>query len=253
MQAAELFDDETMAAGYARDRPPVHRYLMERVRATPGWADRVGCALDLGCGAGASTAALAELASRRIGIDPYAPMVCAARRAVRGARFAVGAAEALPVATESVDLIAAAGSLNFVDLGAFLVEADRVLAAEGRIAVTNFSFGAPADTTLAPRWPERFVERWPRPPASPVTASSFAASPFEVTVAEDFVVSVPMNRDAYLAYVMTETNVAQAVAGGESIGQIRDWCAAELRGWTAPRPVEFRASILLLGRSVSRT
>ena len=56
--AADLFDDAAMAAGYATDRPPVHPHLVDRLRASWNPAAPVRVAVDVGCGAGASTAAL---------------------------------------------------------------------------------------------------------------------------------------------------------------------------------------------------
>ena len=53
-----VYDSERLAAAYAFDRPPIHDKILRAARLDRQ-ADR---ALDIGCGAGLSTAALAPLA-----------------------------------------------------------------------------------------------------------------------------------------------------------------------------------------------
>jgi SAM-dependent methyltransferase len=243
----ELFDDAVMAAGYASDRPPVHAYLIDRLRAIPALRDHVRVALDVGCGAGASAAGLRPLADVVVGVDPFVPMVESARAAVPDVHFAVAAAEALPAATGSVDLLTAAGALNFADLDAFVPEAERVLGIGGALAVMDYGFGWPTAVDLD-EWPVRFAERWPRPRARRVDASSFARSSLRVAADERFVITLPMPRQAYLAYVLTDTAVAHAVAGGVERDAIRAWCDDALDGFGAVRPVAFAATLLVLTR-----
>src|SRR5581483_8491662 len=64
------FDDAAMAEGYARSRPPLHARIVDRIPDRPATA-----ILDLGCGAGLSTAPLTRRASLVVGIDPFADMV----------------------------------------------------------------------------------------------------------------------------------------------------------------------------------
>ena len=218
---------------------------MRRVLGAPAWSGPVARALDIGCGAGASTVALAPLARSRLGIDPSPAMVAAAVRAVRDASFAVARAESIPVATGAIDLIAAAGSLDFADVGAFVAEADRTLRPGGRVVVSDFSFGRPEN---AAEWPEVLAARWPRRPAVPVTSATFAGGPFRVVVDEQFVVTLHLSLESYLAYAMTETNVARAVAAGTPAREIRAWCAETLGGWTGVTPVAFACSVLVLAR-----
>ena len=61
-----VYDSERLAAAYAFDRPPVHGQILRAARLDRQ-ADR---ALDVGCGAGLSTAALAPLARQVTGLEP---------------------------------------------------------------------------------------------------------------------------------------------------------------------------------------
>jgi len=94
--------------------------------------------LDVGCGTGAlSETILTRAAPAAVScIDPSASFVDHAARAVDDARasFAVGAAEAIPVADTSVDVAVAGLVLNFVrDLPAALAEMRRVVTAGGTV------------------------------------------------------------------------------------------------------------------------
>ena len=68
----------------------------------------------------------------------------------RSRSFAAGVAEAIPLGDRSVDLITAAGSLNYVDLDVLLPEAARVLMPDGVLVVYDFSAGR--SFRPQPRW-----------------------------------------------------------------------------------------------------
>jgi SAM-dependent methyltransferase len=74
--------------------------------------------LDVGCGTGALTAAVLEVAdpSAVVGIDPSAAFLATAQANVSDprARFAIGDARALPVASDAYDAVVAGLVLNFV-------------------------------------------------------------------------------------------------------------------------------------------
>jgi predicted TPR repeat methyltransferase len=121
-----LFDTPAMAAGYAKSRPEVHPHILERARKLLPMPLPVEHALDVGCGAGLSTRALQVIARHPLGIDPSEAMVKCASALVPAAKFMVGSAESLSVPSRSMDLITAAGSLNYVDLSRFFPEAVRL-------------------------------------------------------------------------------------------------------------------------------
>src|ERR1700692_1726145 len=86
-----MYDSQRLAAAYAADRPPVHEQILRSARV-PRQADR---ALDVGCGAGLSTAALAPLARRVVGLEPI-PAMLAHRRTVAPSRRAPVSSSARP-------------------------------------------------------------------------------------------------------------------------------------------------------------
>jgi ubiquinone/menaquinone biosynthesis C-methylase UbiE len=132
-----VYDSERLAAAYAFDRPAIHEQILRSARLDRR-ADR---ALDVGCGAGLSTAALAPLARQVIGLEPISTMLAHRRTVAPHATFVMGQAERLPFAAGSFDLVAAAGSLNYADLSAALAEIARVLTSAGAFLLYDFSVG----------------------------------------------------------------------------------------------------------------
>lgn len=227
------FSDAKMAAGYAAARPPVHPRVVALVRDWLG-ARRVRVAADLGCGAGLSTRPLLDLADSCVGLDPAESMVRVARRTTPAAAFVAAGGEAMPLASGTVDLLAAAGSLNYArDLDAVWSEAARVLAPGGTLAVYDFAPGRSfADDDALDAWFDAFTAKHPYPPsqARPLSPAILAelARGFAVHRAETFAIPLPLSRAFYEAYMMTETNVQDAVRRGTPLDAIRAWCATTL-------------------------
>ncbi len=249
----DLFGNSELATGYARSRPAVHPHVIERVRAHLGLRGPLDRALDVGCGAGLSTGPLRELARWRLGTDPVEMMLRSGPTVAPGAHFAAARAEALPVRSRSIDLITAAGSLDYADLDRFFPEAARVLAPDGALVVYDFSPGRTfRDSTALDDWYEEFVRRYPRPrrKGRPLDPEMLArrASGFQLRGQERFEVRVTLDAASYADYALTETNVAHAIRNDESRATIRDWCASSLGpvfdGTT--RAVLFRAYLAYL-------
>ena len=225
---AELFG--TIAAGYASARPPVHPRVIERVRAHLGIDEPLGSALDVGCGSGLSTRPLQRLARHCLGIDPSAQMLRLGTRVAPEARFAVARAEALPVRPGSVDLITAAGSLNYADLDGFFSEAVRVLSAAGVLVVYDFSPGRRLRNSGAlEEWFSELLARYPAPRDShrrELDTDTLRREPsgLRLTGSERFEIGLSLDQAFYEDYLMTETNIAHAVQAGTPEAEIRAWC-----------------------------
>jgi SAM-dependent methyltransferase len=225
-----VYDSERLAAGYAFDRPPVHAQILKSARLD-GRARR---ALDVGCGAGVSTAALAPLTERVVGVEPVVTMLAHRRQVAPEAGFVTGSAEELPFAARSFDLVAAAGSLNYADLPSALAEVARVLTPDGTFLLYDFSQGRQSltDDALA-TWFDSFEQRFPWPPGwQPLTVRELPLTSCGLRLHDytDVEVRLPMNCDAYLRYVVHEVNVDSALTrGAYSEDEAQDWCRRTLR------------------------
>ncbi len=238
-----LFDNPDMAAGYANGRPAVHPCVIERVRKHLGLTSSVDLALDVGCGAGLSTRALQLIARHCIGIDPSEAMIRCGSAIVQDASFLIGSAEALPVLSHSMDIIAAAGSLNFADLDLFFPEAVRSLRPNGVLVIYDFSEGRSfRESSDLDEWYSEFWRRYP-PPADfghEISPESLQSCGFGLRLSshEYFEIGLSLTPDFYLDYVMTETNVAYAVCCGVPVESIRTWCIESLAPVFCGKPHE---------------
>src|SRR6185503_15608440 len=96
--------------------------------------------LDVGCGTGRLSVALAERAGAKVwGVDASAEMLAQARaKAPRGAAFKLARAESLPFKNEWFERVVLWLVIHLVDREAALREARRVLGGDGRIVVATF-------------------------------------------------------------------------------------------------------------------
>jgi SAM-dependent methyltransferase len=231
---ANLFDSSSMGAGYANARPPIHPLVMELVMARLKPAGRFRRALDVGCGAGLSTRAVFASVEQTIAIDPYESMLRFGASVAPGAHFLAARAEELPVRSNSIDLITAAGSLNYTDLRLFFPEAVRVLRGEGWLVVYDFSQGRRfSDSPALDTWFNEFLARYPAPP-DPINhldgeTLGRVCQPLRMDFHQPFEVGVTLSHEFYVNYMMTETNISNAVACGATEPEIRVWIASSLQ------------------------
>jgi ubiquinone/menaquinone biosynthesis C-methylase UbiE len=222
-----------MAAGYATARPPVHAIVLDKVREAFCGRMRPRTALDVGCGAGLSTKPLTAFVEHCIGLEPAVSMLKFARTVVPGARFVSGVAESLPFRSGSIDLMTAAGSLNYVSLNHFFPEALRVLDRSGCLVVYDYpagrNFHSSEDLDL---WFGHFRARYPKPPSEALKLTpeilERIVTGFRLGPHEYFETCIKMTCQAYAAYMMSETNVAKAIREGESEEAIRNWVESTL-------------------------
>ncbi len=228
-----IFDSPRMAEGYAHCRPAVHPRVVELIQDHLRITTPVVRALDIGCGAGLSTAPLLPLARQVIGIEPSQAMVRLGPKVAPQAGFAAGMAETIPIRSGSIDLVTAAGSLNWSDLSQVFPEIRRVLADSGVFVLYDFGQGSESPTAggLA-GWHEEFKHRYPAPPAREIRPEALDTEfdAFRLTAHQPFEIALSLSPGFYLEYAMTETNVAEAIGNGIPEAEIREWCEQTLNG-----------------------
>lgn len=251
---ADVYQSTRLARGYAYDRPPVHPKIIAQLREHLRLDAPLARALDIGCGAGLSTAALEAVATQVFGIEPFAPMLQFRAAVTTTAHFVIARAEQLPFADASFAVLTAAGSLNYADLSQFLPEAARVLEADGVLAIYDFSEGKRLrDDTRLEAWYASFKERYPVPPgyALDVRTLPYETYGLRFDSLHELEVAVPMTHASYLRYALSETSIEQALARGEDEADIEAWCRTSLADIFAegPREVLFDAYIAYVKRS----
>jgi len=256
MGADNVYKSQRMAAGYAFSRPPVHPHIIRRICEDLRLGAPVGRALDVGCGAGLSTAVLEPVARVVVGLESVPGMLTHRRAIAPQASFVAAVAERLPFAAGSFDIVTAAGSLNYVDLALFLPDLARVLTPRGVMVIYDFSAGRRlrGDSRLD-EWYGVFECRYPPKPGydMDVTALDYASHGLKLNAFEAFEIAVPMTFDSYVLYAMSESGVELAVAGGVPEAEIRAWCESTLAGILddIPRDVLFGAYVAYVSPAAS--
>ena len=248
-----IYDSPRLAAGYAYSRPPVHQHIVQAIRARLRIARSIDSALDVGCGAGLSTAALHSVARFVVGLDPVPTMLTHRRNVAPHARFVVGSAERLPFPDETFDLLTAAGSINYTDPSVFLPEAARVLESHGVLTIYDFSQGRRfRENNRLHEWYLAFERRYPAQAgyALDVRRLPFAQFGLRLDAYQELEVAVSMSLESYLPYAMSETGVEIAISSGITEADIRDWCGTTLEPVFAGQShdVLFDAYIAYVGR-----
>lgn len=255
-----IYDSPRLAAGagYAYGRPPVHRYIIHSVREFLQIAGRFQRALDVGCGAGLSTATLKPISETVVGLEPVRTMLKHCRFTAPNAIFLVGRAETLPFEAEVFDLITAAGSINYMDLDLFFPGAARVLAPSGLLIIYDFSGGRQmAGDQRLHEWFARFERCYPSQPnyALDVRNFDFCRFGFRLEAYKEMEIIVPMIFNAYLSHVLSETRVQLAISRGVAESEIRSWCQHTLKEMFEDvlRDVSFNAYVAYVSRDSSES
>lgn len=188
---------------------------------------RLQTALDVGCGAGASTKALLPHVERVVGVDPFSGMVKRAVVNVPDASFVQGQFEALPFANASFQLVATAGAINYADLKLALAETSRVLQRGGWFAAYDFS--AACRLSVESELPSRHLAFRAQYPSAPGYALDLASLPYaehelKFLGSERFEVCVSMAANEYVQYILGESGVEIAIGRGASQDEIAEYC-----------------------------
>jgi ubiquinone/menaquinone biosynthesis C-methylase UbiE len=194
-------------------------------------------ALDVGCGTGQSTLALEEIASYVVGADISGEMLSEAQTG-RSISYVLAAAEQLPFAPSTFDLVTSGLAFHWFDRARFLPEAGRVLAPGGWLVIYNNVFTAVMRENPAfEQWVhDSYGARYPTPPrhSQPPDADAYG---FEFVGTERFTNDVSFSPEELAAYMTTHSNVIAAVEQGtESLEEVYTWLLESARPFfTTPR------------------
>ncbi len=226
MASVNYFSYPAAAARYAKFRPYFHPLAMERLVRFTGCA-RFGHALDVACGTGLSTRAIAEVADQVTAVDNSAPMLAQAP-VLPNVTYQHAAAEALPFPGEAFDLIAVGLAFHWFDQDQFLREAARVLKPGGWLFIYNNMFmGAMSGCPEFKKWvDEVYLAKYVTPPRvrKRITVASANAFGFELAGRENFPNEVVMTREQLVGYFLSQSNVIAFVEqGSEALDDVAAW------------------------------
>ncbi|MCB9132249.1 MAG: class I SAM-dependent methyltransferase [Anaerolineales bacterium] len=165
-----LFVHSSAAKRYASARPFFHPLIAARIAAFTG-VPLFARALDVACGTGQSSRALAEIADHVDGVDVSPEMIAEAEPHDR-VSYHTGRAEAIPFPDGTFDLATVGLAFHWFNQAEFLREAHLVLRADAWLVIYNSGFTG--------RWPKSREVRvgcGVYPMVSDAAADSYAVSP----------------------------------------------------------------------------
>ncbi|UCF79479.1 MAG: methyltransferase domain-containing protein [Candidatus Eiseniibacteriota bacterium] len=227
------FTDGMDWARYARSRPNIHPTAVRLFRSFVGSDLRFCLALDVGCGTGQSTVALAEVAERVIGIDSSADMLKHATP-WPNVEYRETRAEATPFRDGEFNLVAAGQAYHWFEHGAFLAESHRLLREVGWLLVyTSWFTGEIREEPAFRDWFEKeHLGRYPTPPRdrTPLSEELARKHGFELRGQEEFLNELGMTLEHFTDYQLSTTNIIAAVREGtESFDNAERWLRDSLR------------------------
>ncbi len=194
---------------YARFRP---EYPPELARFLASVSPGTARAVDVGCGNGQLTVQLAAHFDEVLGADPSADQIANAAAHPR-VGYVCAAAEQLPLADHSAQLITAAQAAHWFDLPRFYAEARRIGAPHAALALV--SYGVPRmDEDLGPRFSRFYRDEigpyWPAERRLVDSGYADLPFPFDDRPSPPMDIRKAWNLDDLLGYVSTWSAVRRA-------------------------------------------
>lgn len=139
--SARLFESAKHALAYAKYRPTYGKNIIDAlVTFCQEGPNRLGLAIDVGCGSGQSTRILSEYFDRVIGIDVSAEQINQIKNEEQSnISYKVATGEELSFQKEnSTDLVTSAQSFHWLNHADFFEEVDRVLRPGGHLVIYGY-------------------------------------------------------------------------------------------------------------------
>ena len=129
-------------------------------------------------------------------------------------------AEALPLASRSFDLLTVSSGLHWFERHAFLAAARRVLRPRGWLVIYDnfFSANFRGNPAFKPWFNSTYLQRFPTPlrDNQPLDDRSAKQAGFQLLAQDSYANVVVFDREQFVDYLLTQTNVLAAIERGES-------------------------------------
>ncbi|MDP9067910.1 MAG: class I SAM-dependent methyltransferase [Actinomycetota bacterium] len=222
------------ARRYQRGRPFHHPRSLEKIFGLLE-RTRVTRALDVACGTGLSTVALADRADLVVGVDATEAMVAVAPHGTN-IFYSVAQAERLPFKSRVFDLVTVASGVHWFQQSDFFAEAARVLDRGGALAFYDHPLEGAVDEPAIDGWLEQTFERRYPTPAHGSRPDRDLGHPAEYVElgALDFDDDIWFTHDEFVLYLMSNSNTISANAEGRETAEETQTCLrAETERWFA--------------------
>jgi SAM-dependent methyltransferase len=150
----------------------------------------------------------------------------------RGVSCIPAAAERLPLACGTFDLVGIGLAFHWFDRIAVLRETRRVLRQRGWLFIFNSWFaGNMRENDALARWHQEYLQQFPSPPRHSIPTADYATATadFREVACERFTHEHTYTREDLIGYLMTQTNVTAALArGSASRRSTNEWMSSTL-------------------------
>jgi ubiquinone/menaquinone biosynthesis C-methylase UbiE len=220
------------AERYARARPYIHSTAIAKFRSFAKINKPFPSALDVGCGTGHSTVALAEIATSVIGIDSSGDMLSHAIPHPN-IEYHQSTAETIPFEDGKFDLITAGQAYHWFDSDAFLAESNRLLRLPGWLVIYTswFTSEMKEDSKFSDWFKDEYLKRYPSPPRTRIKITGELAEKHRFTFhgEDEFTNEIKMTRNRFTDYQLSTSNVIAAVEKGNvGFDDVKNWLHASL-------------------------
>jgi SAM-dependent methyltransferase len=249
---ANPFAATGVGAHYDRGRPFHHPRSLARIIAMVGDAPVVR-ALDVACGTGMSSVALAAHATHVVGLDVSPEMLRSARPHDR-VNYLLGSAEGTPFVAASFGAVTCCSGVHWFDQEAFFAELYRVLRPGAWVGLYDHYFiGEMVGVPEFQQWLHDALVRYPLPPRNPQVGDPRSLEPvgFEKVGDELFADDIDMTHAELTSYQLTISNFVDAAERGTSRAELEAWAlesTESLFAGAATRTVRFLGSITCFRR-----
>ncbi len=230
---------ENIGKVYARGRPYVHDQVIQQVRTFLNLRKPVPRALDIGCGTGLSTVALRDIARSIVALDISYDMVAHAPK--NGHTYYVnGAAENVPLAASSFDLVTVSSAFHWFSKERFRKELSRILKPGAWVIIyeTHFTPDLESCPEFRTWFYDIFLRRYPSPPRDfTLDQTKFKDAGIVFLGEESCKKSVSFTSKQLIIYLLSITNVISKVERGEvTHGRVASWLRREMKQFSALCP-----------------
>lgn len=210
---------DAQAANYQQARPPYPPALWATLHEL-GFLRRGSRALDLGAGSGQATGPLLSAGVHVTAVEPGERLAALLAEAFPDAEVIDDRAEDLELEDASFDIVVAATSIHWLDIGVVLPKVARLLKPAGRLLVWRNVFGDSTITTAFRERVEDIVRAREAPPRPGPDAEDAASTAAQLTASGRFEVE---HSSTYRWTVQLDPQQVRAL-----FSTFSDWSAAEV-------------------------
>ena len=223
------FDFKRIAEGY-KNRPFLHKQVIEQFQIDTG-RQQFALGLDIGCGAGLSTKALKAICTNVIGTDISPEMINVAREVCaqdENITYLVSSAEDLSLEDDKVDIVTAAGAIQWIDRDIFLSNMNKIIRKNGYLLIYDFAIsdtmqGNPAYTDW---WHNQYLIEFPKPYRNESVWNNEDVTPYGFRIIDqiDLNMEYSFDLESFIEFMMIQSNVnARIEEAGRKEEEVHQW------------------------------